>query len=197
MCGDSKELTEFHRSSTTKDGYKPICKSYKKIIRHQCYIKNKNHEYQLSVLWRKNNKDKSKRIYRRKNIERKEYFKNYRIAHRKQRAEYEKWKLKNDINYNLSSKLRHRLTEAIKSQNINKTNKALELLGCNINDFKKHLQSQFKIGMTWGNYGKWHIDHIKPCASFDLTNLEEQKICFHYSNMQPLWAHENLQKWKK
>jgi DNA/RNA endonuclease G (NUC1) len=50
--------------------------------------------------------------------------------------------------------------------------------------------------MTWENYGKWHIDHIKPCANFNLSNDDEQKLCFHYTNMQPLWAIDNQRKWK-
>jgi desulfoferrodoxin (superoxide reductase-like protein) len=58
------------------------------------------------------------------------------------------------------------------------------------------LEKQFKLGMNWDNYGRsgWHIDHIKPCASFDLTKKEEQLKCFHYTNLQPLWARENLIK---
>ena len=61
---------------------------------------------------------------------------------------------------------------------------------------KQHLESQFKDGMSWNNHGVkgWHIDHIKPCASFDLTDPEEQKKCFHFSNLQPLWWIDNLKK---
>jgi hypothetical protein len=59
-----------------------------------------------------------------------------------------------------------------------------------------YLESHFKTGMTWENHGKfgWHIDHIIPCASFDLTDLEQQKKCFHYTNFQPLWWRENILK---
>ena len=79
-----------------------------------------------------------------------------------------------------------------------KQSKTFELLGYSVEDLKKHLESQFKDGMSWSNHGKfgWHIDHILPCASFDLTNPEEQKKCFHYSNLQPLWWNENLAKSK-
>ena len=70
------------------------------------------------------------------------------------------------------------------------------LIGCSLEELKKHLESQFKPGMSWKNRGRngWHIDHIKPCASFDLSKSEEQHKCFHYSNLQPLWAKENLRK---
>jgi len=70
----------------------------------------------------------------------------------------------------------------------------MELLGCNIEFVKKYLESKFDKEMSWDNYGKWHIDHIKPVASFDLTKLDEQKKCFHYTNIQPLWAKENREK---
>jgi hypothetical protein len=59
---------------------------------------------------------------------------------------------------------------------------------------KGYLAGKFKDGMTWENHGEWHIDHIKPCASFNLLDEGEQKKCFHYTNLQPLWASENLSK---
>ena len=57
-----------------------------------------------------------------------------------------------------------------------------------------YIESKFKEGMTWENYGTWHLDHIYPCSKFDLTKEEEQRICFHYSNLQPLWASQNMSK---
>jgi hypothetical protein len=76
----------------------------------------------------------------------------------------------------------------------NKYNSALVLLGCSVDQLKQHLELQFKPRMSWSNYGKWHIDHIKPCAKFNLSKASEQRRCFHYTNLQPLWAKENLQK---
>lgn len=79
----------------------------------------------------------------------------------------------------------------------------MQLIGCSIDELRKHIELQFKDGMDWKNHGagfngrgmkEWHIDHIIPCASFDLSKPEEQQKCFHYSNLQPLWATENLQK---
>ena len=74
-----------------------------------------------------------------------------------------------------------------------------KLLGCTVSFFMKHIESQWKEGMTWDNYGYrgWHIDHIIPCSAFDLTKEEEQKKCFHYTNQQPLWAEENMKKGAK
>lgn len=73
------------------------------------------------------------------------------------------------------------------------------LLGCDAVTFMEHLQKRFQPGMAWNNYGPkgWHIDHIKPCASFDLLDPEQQKICFHYTNLQPLWHHQNIAKGAK
>jgi len=95
----------------------------------------------------------------------------------------------------IEGSLRKRLYEAIK--NNDKTGHTMELLGCSIDEFKKHLQSKFQEGMSWENYGKWHIDHITPCARFDLSKPEEQKKSFHYTNLQPLWAKDNLSKGAK
>jgi hypothetical protein len=81
----------------------------------------------------------------------------------------------------------------------NKSKKTQELLGCCSTELKLYLEQKFKDGMSWENYGLygWHVDHIIPCASFDLTDLEQQKKCFHYTNLQPLWAEENLEKGSK
>jgi len=103
---------------------------------------------------------------------------------------------KNNINFCIKNKLRMRISCAVKSQGTYKADKTMNLIGCTINDLKNYLEEQFMEGMTWDNYGLygWHIDHIIPCVSFDFTKEEEQKKCFHYTNLQPLWARENLRK---
>lgn len=70
----------------------------------------------------------------------------------------------------------------------------LELLGCSPEELGRYLEGKFKFGMKWENAFMWHIDHIRPCASYDLFRIEQQKACFHYSNLQPLWKRENLHK---
>jgi hypothetical protein len=107
---------------------------------------------------------------------------------------YEKERKKTDPNFKLIKTLRSRLNNAIKRKNASKMTTTLELTGCTILELKKYLESKFKEGMTWQNHGEWHIDHIRPCSIFDLTNEAEQKKCFHYTNLQPLWASENLSK---
>jgi hypothetical protein len=73
----------------------------------------------------------------------------------------------------------------------------MELTGCSKEHLISHIESMFVNGMSWDNYGEWHIDHIKPCASFDLTNIEQQKLCFNWTNLQPLWASDNIRKGAK
>lgn len=73
----------------------------------------------------------------------------------------------------------------------------MELIGCSISFLRGYLEAKFTEGMSWDNHGEWHIDHIKPCASFNLLDDEEQQKCFHYKNLQPLWAQENLSKGAK
>lgn len=88
--------------------------------------------------------------------------------------------------------LRQRIHDALKGRA--KGDSLVGLLGCTIESCRDHLSEQFEEGMSWQNHGEWHIDHRRPCASFDLTNEEEQKMCFHYTNLQPMWASDNLSK---
>ncbi len=103
---------------------------------------------------------------------------------------------KTDIKYRLECSLRSRINIAVKKGF--KSKKTLELLGCTIIELKQYLESKFQTGMTWENHGfgnnKWHIDHIIPCAAFDLSDSEQQKICFNFSNLQPLWQQDNFRK---
>lgn len=101
-------------------------------------------------------------------------------------------KYKTDINYKIESSLRNRVRSAVTKGY--KSNRSIKLLGCSIDELKVHLEQQFEPGMSWDNYGEWHIDHIIPCARFDLRNPIHQKICFNYRNLQPLWAKDNSSK---
>jgi hypothetical protein len=98
------------------------------------------------------------------------------------------------LDFRILNALRVRLCDAINGRN--KSAKTQDLLGCSIEDLKKHLEASFEPGMTWENWQHdgWHIDHIRPCASFDLTDPKQQRQCFHYTNLQPLWATDNIRK---
>lgn len=110
-------------------------------------------------------------------------------------TEYRREKYQNDIDFKIRILLRGRLQYALK--NNQKSGHTLELLGCSLDELKVHLEQQFEPGMTWNNYGEWHIDHIIPCSYFDLTDPEQQRICFNYRNLQPMWGSENIKKSNK
>jgi hypothetical protein len=97
--------------------------------------------------------------------------------------------------YRVTFHLRSRLKAALRAKGAKKL--SVGMLGCSDADLKWHLESLFTEGMTWENYGEWHVDHIKPCSSFNLLDAAEQRKCFHYSNLQPLWAIDNFRKSNK
>ena len=112
--------------------------------------------------------------------------------YKKVQTKYERDKYNTNPNFKIVKNIRRRILHAIKDNH--KSNRTIKLLGCTIEKLKQHLELQLTKGMNWNNYGKWHIDHIKPCSSFNLSQSEEQEKCFHYTNLQPLWAKDNLKK---
>ena len=126
------------------------------------------------------------------------YHREWRKRNKEARAEYQKaWeaeKRATDLNHRLKGCLSHLVREALK--HCYKSAATLELLGCSLEKVRAHLEAQFLPGMSWDNWTSdgWHIDHIRPCASFDLSDPEQQRACFHYSNLQPLWASDNCAK---
>jgi len=94
----------------------------------------------------------------------------------------------------LKQTIRNRLRAVLRRCKIQKSSSALTLAGCSLDMLRAHLEAQFVPGMTWANHGAWHVDHIRPCASFNLEDPAEQRVCFHFSNLQPLWAQDNLAK---
>lgn len=186
-CGRLAEI-----SFKKKDGtiiYKAICRTCrgrvenienKKAISKQYYWDNKEYCLQKGKEWRIANPDKVREN---------------NINSRNQRAEYAKQRIKVDISFKLSKYLRSRLYNALK--NNQKKGSAVKDLGCSIKEFKIYLENHFQVEMSWDNYGEWHIDHIMPLASFDLTDREQLLKACHYTNLQPLWAEDNLKKSSK
>lgn len=127
----------------------------------------------------------------------KTYQKLHRLSNRdfylKYRRENARHRTKTDVNFRLSSNLRHRLWKGLKNGS------HIGDLGCSINELKLHLESKFQPGMSWQNYGRtgWHVDHILPLSKFDLSNRDDFLKACHYSNLQPLWAKDNLLKGNK
>lgn len=116
-----------------------------------------------------------------------EYWKKY--SRSRKRKQYE-----HSLNRRLSVNLRNRLNMSIK--NNARSGSAVRDLGCSIPEFKKYLESKFQRGMSWANWTMdgWHIDHIKPLASFDLSDRNQLLVACHYTNLQPLWANDNYVK---
>lgn len=153
----------------------------------QYYKEHKNDIYATHKIWVEENKDyvaEQQKEYRDKNKDK------LRAYHRNKQKRYRK-----DPIRRMAVNLRRRVILAL--QGNPKSSTTFKLVGCDIGTLKSHLENLFKNGMSWQNYGEWHIDHIIPCASFDLSKEEEQKKCFHYTNLQPLWAKDNLTKGKK
>jgi hypothetical protein len=155
------------------------CKSWKALTE---YNNDKNHWDKLRadckdciVNWRKENREKIQET----------------------NNNYNRRRLIIDPEYKLLKTLRSRVGSALKSQSAYKNKQLVELVGCDSGFLKGYLEAKFKDGMSWENHGEWHIDHIKPCSSFNLLDDEQQKLCFHYTNLQPLWDKENLSKGNK
>lgn len=116
-----------------------------------------------------------------------------------ERRAYMAEKYKSDIEYRLKTLLRTRLWKLAKDKAYKKEESSTKLIGCSVAELKVHLEGLFQEGMTWSNHSLhgWHIDHRTPVSAFDLSDIEQQKEAFHYTNLQPLWAFDNLSKHNK
>lgn len=121
---------------------------------------------------------------------------NWRLNNREYLNKYHKHRYNSNINRKIGTCLRSRLNKALKGDI--KSKGTVALLGCSISELKAHLEAKFQPGMSWENWSLhgWHIDHIVPLSSFNLSSPEELKKACHYSNLQPLWAKDNLKKGK-
>ena len=106
------------------------------------------------------------------------------------------WRIQNDPQYRLHSRLNTRISDVLKKQGMVKSARTAELIDAEIADFKAYLSANWEEGMSWDNYGRegWHVDHIRPCASFDLTDKKQQLVCFNWRNLRPMWGAENISK---
>jgi flagellar hook protein FlgE len=174
----------FHKCSVrSKYGIKSYCKKCGNKKALERYYKNREHNLLKQKEWHYSNREKRTKQLR-----------EYSYSHRDNRNKYLAKKMKQDGQFKIRKNIRDRMRSAMQGKS--KSKNTMELLGCTIEELKTHLEKQFTHGMNWDNYGKkgWHIDHILPCASFDLTDPEQQRKCFHYTNLQPLWATDNYKK---
>ena len=183
-CQTAKVFSEFYTDKTKKYQLSSSCKKCIATQRSIYYENNKEKHKVRQQKWVENNQEKI--IL---------YQKEYRKTHKY--ADYEKKRSNVDIQFKVLKNLRSRLRIALK--NTQKSGSAVADLGCTIAELIIHLESQFKEGMSWDNHriDGWHIDHIQPLSKFDLTNREALLKACHYTNLQPLWARENLLKSNK
>lgn len=204
-CGEVKCENEFYKCSSNKDGLQVYCKICKKErFRESKRESDKKYgKKYCSILENKVKKQEYIRQYQLDNPEKqKAYTKKYRQSE-KSKTTSRKWRKKEyeekygkDPIFTLKLTLRNRLKNALKKGF--KKGKTLEMLGCSVEEFKLYLEKQFDKNMSWDNYGSyWELDHIKPCDAFDLNNLEEQKKCFTFTNIQPLEKITNRKKSNK
>ena len=131
-------------------------------------------------------------------LKRKEHYKKNKDKIIKQTSDYKVNKMKNNPTFKFEVRLRARIYHAFKSQNLKKRERTLKYIGCTSSELKKWIEYQFYDGMTLENYGKYyHIDHVKPCSSFDLSKEEDIKECFSWKNLRPYLASKNEKKSSK
>ena len=173
-CFVLKPVQDFHKDKKGKFGVRADCK----ICRNSEFEKSKRRNW-----YNENKQERQKKI------------KEYSSSYKERRKELHRERQSKDINYRIKRSLRSRLYNALK--NDLKQTSAINDIGCSLEFLKNYLSSMFEEGMTWDNYGEWHIDHIIPISKFDLNNREEQLKACNYTNLQPLWAKDNIRKSNK
>lgn len=202
-CTTEKPTSEFYAHAGCKDGLSNYCKvclreygnrRYSNMSKDEKKLLVQRHREWLAKNPKKRNQLKRKnwtpeKLERMRRLARESYYKN-----RKERiARQAKYNSRPEVRVRMN--LRRRVGDLICKTR--KSAKTYSLIGCSPAFLVNWLEARFQDGMTWENYGKWHIDHIIPCSSFDLSKEEQQRQCFHYSNLRPLWAQENISKGDK
>jgi hypothetical protein len=187
ICGEIKLLEYFYKDKNCIGGVQSSC------IPCSCERVSSYKQW----------KDPARRLYMN------EY--NYRKRHERWSEYLEKVRLYNKTDakqkyikkYNqrkqvkIAHTLRSRIYYLVKKQRCEKFGKTEKMLGCTYVEFCQYIESLWQEGMSWENYGLWQIDHIRPCASFDLSKIEQQLSCLNFTNMQPLWKSDNIKKGSK
>lgn len=203
-CQEEKSLSDFPKSSRFKSGFNSQCKLCLNTAAKKWREENpeKFKSQRKEHYWKNVDKMREeKRRYVEKSKPKKiAYDIEYRKANKDRISAYKKdWesKMKDDPIFKIKRNLRRRVHHALMGRN--KSDNTFKLIGCSAEEFKAHIESLWLEGMSWDNYGPsgWHIDHIKECHRFDLSDPKQQQECFHYSNQRPLWAKDNLSRPKK
>ena len=194
-CKEKKEYINFCKDKSRISGYNVTCKK----CANQYRLDNKEHLKEYQKKYRLDNKESILKLRKDYYLNNKEkvlsHNKEYRLNN-KEKLNYFRVnkKIKNPL-FRLRCNVGSLILKSITRQGYSKKSKTYEYLGCTFKEFKLHLEKQFTEGMNWENQGKWHIDHIIPLSS-GKTEEEIYKLC-HYTNLQPLWAEDNIKKGSK
>jgi hypothetical protein len=211
-CKVERDIESFYKKKNKKSS---ICKECSKIYYKKYYSENKNKMNEMSKLYSINNKEKisnkkklyylgnkeeilnERKEYREKNIEKfKEKDKKYQQENKERinryNCQYIKNKKESNNLFKLSTSIRNLIWISIKNLGYMKEEETKKIIGCEFEEFKFHIESQFLDEMSWDNYGKWHLDHKIPISW--AKNKEDVYRLNHYTNFQPLWAKDNLSK---
>jgi hypothetical protein len=165
ICKKEKDYSEFYKNKSKKDGYTFDCK----LCRKEYFCKSKNI--------------------------REQYLEKNKLRIKEWRKNNTKFNKEKNPLYKLQCNLRSLISKSISRQGYKKKSKSQKIIGCSFTELKSYIENKFTEGMTWENYGKWHIDHIYPSS---LAKSEEEMIRLnHYTNFQPLWAEDNIRKGNK
>jgi len=203
-----KEYQKQYRLNNKENSKQYLLDNKEKISeqKKEYYLDNKEKISEYQKQYRLDNKENSKQYC----LDNKENSKQYCLDNKDKISEQKKeYYLKNkenirirdkkrryvNIEYRLTLNLRRRVLLALQGKS--KSKRTLELLGCTVKYLIEHLEKQFQPGMNWQERHLFHIDHIRPCSSFDLTDPKQQSECFNYTNLQPLWAIDNMVKGDK
>jgi len=209
VCGVIKPMTKefFHKKL---NNFHSHCKECRKSSSNEFYLKNKialNQKTKDYYIEHRGKLLSYAKKYRSQNIEK---LQTYEKTRYKSKSERRKILGQKDGSTKIIHNIRVCINRCIKD--IQKTSNSTKYLGCSIEEFKQYLESKFNNGMSWSNYGRpnkknsdgWHIDHIKPLASFDFENIKDQDelenklhLAWHYTNLQPLWGLDNIRKGSK
>ena len=187
-CGTCEKvlpICEFYTSKNTKDGFRWQCKKCYYLATRKYKIKTKEKWQKYYKLWGVNNKDKLRKS-------RIKYYKNNRELCVKRVVNANKKKYNNDEFYRFKHNLRTNIYRSFRYKNLSKNSKVKDILCADWDTVKKHIENQFTDNMSWDNFDQIHIDHKIPLAA---ASTEFEVIALnHYTNLQPLWAEDNIRK---
>ena len=163
--------------------------------RRKDYLENREQKLKYRKDYYLKNTGRIKEYHKEYWLKNKEYLKKWRIKNIERIRNWENSKYQTNVNFKLRKNCRNRIRKVLKG--ISKSASTMELIGCTIEELRKHIESKFEPWMTWENHGLWDLDHIKACAKFNLTDPVQQRICFHWSNLQPLEHIANIKKGAK